>query len=63
MSQASQAFSARLEKAELKSFAKADNVREFRRKAIEVVRIGGAMIGRAAFEPGWWWARFGASGG
>lgn len=43
-------------KVELKSFGKADEVREFPKGRLELVRIGGATIGRAIFEPGWRWA-------
>lgn len=42
--------------AELKGFATPDEVRTFPRGRLELVRIGGAMIGRAVFEPGWRWA-------
>src|SRR3989304_4223062 len=45
-----------MEKAELKSFGKPDEVREFPKGRMEVIKIGGAMIGRAVFEPGWRWA-------
>lgn len=42
--------------AELKSFATPDEVREFPRGRLELISVGGAMIGRAVFEPGWRWA-------
>ena len=42
--------------AELKGFATPDEVRTCPRGRLELVRIGGAMIGRAVFEPGWRWA-------
>ena len=42
--------------AELKGFATPDEVRTFPRGRLELVQIGGAMIGRAVFEPGWRWA-------
>ncbi len=45
-----------MEKAELKSFGKPDEVREFPKGRLELVRIGGATVGRAIFEPGWRWA-------
>ena len=45
-----------MEKAELKSFGKPDEVREFPNGRLELVKIGGAEIGRAIFEPGWRWA-------
>ena len=44
------------EKAELRGFGKPDEVREFPKGRLELIRIGGAMIGRAVFEPGWRWA-------
>jgi hypothetical protein len=43
-------------KAELKSFGKADEVREFPKGRLELIKIGGATIGRAIFEPGWRWS-------
>jgi len=42
--------------AELKNFGKAEEIREFPRGRVELVKIGGATIGRAIFEPGWRWA-------
>jgi len=45
-----------IEKTELKHFGKPDEVREFPKGRVELVKIGGAMIGRAIFEPGWRWA-------
>ncbi len=42
--------------AELKSFGRPDEVREFPKGRVELIKIGGAMIGRATFEPGWRWA-------
>ena len=42
--------------AERKGFATPDEVRTFPRGRLELVRIGGATIGRAVFEPGWRWA-------
>jgi len=44
------------EKAELKNFGKPDEVREFPKGRLELMKIGGATIGRAVFEPGWRWA-------
>jgi hypothetical protein len=43
-------------KAEVKSFGKADEVREFPKGRLELVRIGGATVARAIFEPGWRWS-------
>jgi hypothetical protein len=43
-------------KAELKSFGVPDEVRDFPKGRLELIKIGGATIGRAVFEPGWRWA-------
>jgi quercetin dioxygenase-like cupin family protein len=40
----------------LKRFEKADEVREFTKGRVEVVRIGGLTVGRATYEPGWRWS-------
>src|SRR4030067_1919410 len=45
-----------MDKAELKSFGKPDEVREFPKARLELIKIGHATIGRAVFEPGWRWA-------
>ena len=45
-----------MEKAELKSFGKPDEIREFEKGRIEIVQIGGATVGRAFLEPGWRWS-------
>ncbi|MCL4744254.1 MAG: cupin domain-containing protein [Burkholderiaceae bacterium] len=45
-----------MDKAECRSFGKPDEVREFPKGRVELVNVGGAMIGRAIFEPGWRWA-------
>jgi hypothetical protein len=42
--------------AELKKFNKPDEVREFPKGRLELVKIGGATIGRATLEPGWKWS-------
>jgi hypothetical protein len=44
------------EKAEVKSFNQPEEVRSFSKGKVELVKIGGAMIGRAVFEPGWKWS-------
>jgi hypothetical protein len=43
-------------KAEMKSFLKPDEVRTFPKGKVELLKIGGAVIGRATFEPGWKWS-------
>jgi hypothetical protein len=45
-----------MEKAERKSFGKPDEVREFPKGRLELIKIGGATVGRAIFEPGWRWS-------
>ena len=43
-------------KAEMKSFLQPDEVRMFPKGRLELVKIGGAVVGRATFEPGWKWS-------
>ena len=43
-------------KAELKDFSKPDEVREFPKGKVELVKIGNATVGRATFQPGWKWS-------
>src|ERR1700690_4260144 len=45
-----------MQKAELKNFSKPDEVRSFPKGKVEIVKIGGATVGRATFEPGWKWS-------
>jgi len=45
-----------MEKAECKDFKKPDEIREFPKGRLELIRIGGATVGRAVFEPGWKWS-------
>jgi hypothetical protein len=42
--------------AEVKNFAKPDEVREFPNGKLELVKIGGATVGRATLQPGWKWS-------
>jgi len=51
-----QQIAAMAEKCEAKNFENADEVREFPKGRLELVRIGGATVGRATFEPGWRWS-------
>jgi hypothetical protein len=44
------------EKAEVKSFHKPDEVREFPKGKVDLIKIGGATIGRGVFAPGWKWS-------
>lgn len=41
---------------EVMSFGKPDEVREFPKGRLELIKIGGATVGRATFEPGWKWS-------
>jgi len=45
-----------VEKAEVKHFGTPDEVREFPKGRLELIKIGGATVGRAVFEPGWRWS-------
>lgn len=42
--------------AELKRFGEPDEVREFPLGKLELIHIGGAVVGRAILEPGWKWS-------
>lgn len=41
----------------LKRFEQPDEVRTFTKGRFEIVRIGGMIIGRALYEPGWKWSQ------
>jgi len=43
-------------KMELKSFIAPEEVRRFEKGRVELVKVNGALIGRAVFEPGWRWS-------
>ena len=45
-----------MEKAQVKSFGKPDEVRKFPKGYLELVNIGGSTVGRGVFEPGWKWS-------
>ena len=45
-----------MNKAELKSFGKPEEVREFPKGRVDLLKIGGATVGRATFEPGLRWS-------
>jgi quercetin dioxygenase-like cupin family protein len=42
---------------DLRAFESPDEVRAFEHGRFEVVRIGGMVVGRATYEPGWRWSR------
>jgi len=44
-----------LENAEVKSFDNPDEIRYFPNGKLELVKVGGVIIGRAILEPGWRW--------
>jgi hypothetical protein len=46
-----------MNKAESKNFGEPDEVREFPNGRVELVKIGGATVGRAVLKPGWQWSR------
>lgn len=41
--------------AELKNFGTPDEVREFPKGRLELIKVGNATIGKGIFEPGWRW--------
>ncbi len=45
-----------VEKSEVKNFERPDEVREFPRGRLELVKIAGVTVGRARLEPGWRWS-------
>lgn len=40
----------------LKRFETPDEVRQFEKGRLEVVRVGSMVLGRAMYEPGWKWS-------
>jgi hypothetical protein len=44
------------DKVECKNFDKPEEVRTFDKGKVELLNLGGSMIGRASFEPGWKWS-------
>jgi hypothetical protein len=44
------------QKAEVKSFLQPDEVRNFPKGKLDLVKVGGATVGRAVLEPGWRWS-------
>lgn len=45
-----------MEKVELKTFNKPDEVRRFEKGKVELVNLAGSVVARATFEPGWKWS-------
>jgi hypothetical protein len=52
-----QSVTSEMSSAQLKSFGAPDEVRQFPQGRLELIKIGGATIGRAVFDPGWRWAK------
>ncbi len=44
-------------KAELKDFKSPDEVRTFEKGKMELLKIGGGVVGRLTLEPGWRWSK------
>ncbi len=44
-------------KAELKDFKSPDEVRTFEKGQLELLKIGGGVVGRLTLEPGWRWSK------
>ena len=44
------------EKSEVKSFNSPEEVRSFEKGKVELVKVGGALVGRGTFQPGWKWS-------
>ena len=45
-----------MKKLEVKSFSNPDEVRTFDKGKLELIKVGGALIGRATLQPGWKWS-------
>jgi hypothetical protein len=45
-----------IKSAEVKSFTRPDEVREFPNGRLEIIKIGDRTVGRAILEPGWKWS-------
>ena len=46
-----------MQKAESKSLNNPEEVRTFDKGKLELINIGGAVIGRGTFQPGWRWSK------
>ena len=45
-----------MEKVVIKNFEKPDEVRDFEKGKLELVKVNGNLIGKGTFEPGWKWS-------
>jgi mannose-6-phosphate isomerase-like protein (cupin superfamily) len=46
----------KMEHSEVMNFNKPDEVREFPHGRLELIKIGGVMVGKATIQPGWKWS-------
>ena len=46
-----------MNKMDAKSLNSPEEVRSFEKGKIDLIKIGGATVGRAVFEPGWKWSK------
>ncbi|HEX4047393.1 MAG TPA: cupin domain-containing protein [Elusimicrobiota bacterium] len=44
------------EKVIIKNFARPDEVRDFEKGKLELIKVDGAVIGKGTFDPGWRWS-------
>ena len=45
-----------MKKLEVKGFSNPDEVRTFDKGKLELIKVGGVLIGRATLQPGWKWS-------
>lgn len=45
-----------MKKLEVKGFSNPDELRTFDKGKLELIKVGGALIGRATLQPGWKWS-------
>jgi hypothetical protein len=45
-----------MSKAELNNFASPDETREFEKGKVELIHIGGGVVGKMTLQPGWRWS-------
>ncbi len=46
-----------MEQMEVNSFGKPDEVKNYEKGRVELIKIGGTMIGKDILEPGWKWSK------
>jgi hypothetical protein len=51
-----QQIATELETSGAKSFDRPDEIREFPRGRLELIHMGGAIVGRSTLQPGWRWS-------